>query len=95
MRGLTSLMRARVRYRGRVQGVGFRATASAMAAGFAVTGWVKNEPDGSVLLEAQGETPEVNAFLAKLGQAMDRYIHESQRVEGADVSDERDFHIRY
>ena len=38
----------RVRIRGRVQGVGFRAWTEAMAVDHGVEGWVRNRRDGSV-----------------------------------------------
>ncbi len=41
-------------FTGRVQGVGFRNTAQYYAQGLKLTGWVKNEWDGTVVLEAQG-----------------------------------------
>jgi len=66
--------RKRIRYTGRVQGVGFRATTHATASGFAVTGWVRNEPDGSVLVEAQGTRDAVEAFIDAVGSKMDRFI---------------------
>ena len=40
--------------RGRVQGVGFRYTAREAASECAVSGWVRNLPDGSVEIVAQG-----------------------------------------
>ena len=55
--------RATVFYTGRVQGVGFRYTAREIACGFEVTGYVRNLDDGRVELVAQGEEPEVTAFL--------------------------------
>lgn len=42
---------------GSVQGVGFRYRACHAANMFGVTGWVRNCPDGSVEMEAEG-TPE-------------------------------------
>ncbi len=42
----------------------------AAAEPFAVTGLVRNEPDGTVLLEAQGEQGEVDAFLASIAERM-------------------------
>ncbi len=50
-------------YEGRVQGVGFRYSVRQIAAGFDVTGWVRNLPDGRVELLATGEPAEVTAFL--------------------------------
>ncbi len=42
------------RYEGRVQGVGFRYTAVSLAQDLDLTGWVKNEFDGSVSVVAEG-----------------------------------------
>lgn len=56
--------RRRIRFEGRVQGVFFRATTAKAASSFDVTGWVRNEPDGSVLMEVQGEAGELERFLA-------------------------------
>jgi acylphosphatase len=49
-------------YSGSVQGVGFRYTAKAVAAGFEVTGTVRNLPDGRVELIAEGARDELEAF---------------------------------
>ncbi|ABB39240.1 acylphosphatase [Oleidesulfovibrio alaskensis G20] len=40
---------------GRVQGVGFRYWTKRKAAALGLRGWVKNAPDGTVMLEAAGE----------------------------------------
>jgi len=61
-------------FTGRVQGVGFRATADSIADRHDVTGTVENLPDGRVRLVAEGEQPELDAFLQDVGQAMARYI---------------------
>lgn len=49
-------------YSGRVQGVGFRYTVKEVAAGFEVTGLVRNLLDGRVELVAEGARPELEAF---------------------------------
>ena len=72
-----------VRYFGQVQGVGFRATARSIAQGFALKGWVKNEPDGSVALIATADAVELEAFLkavrvSRLGALIDREVIEPQ-----------------
>jgi acylphosphatase len=57
-------VRARIRVRGRVQGVWFRATAEREAARLGVTGFARNERDGSVLVEAEGDAAAVDAMIA-------------------------------
>ncbi|MBI3860605.1 MAG: acylphosphatase [Planctomycetia bacterium] len=53
----------RLIYTGRVQGVGFRYTVRSIARLHPVTGYVKNLPDGSVELVAQGDQPAIDALL--------------------------------
>jgi acylphosphatase len=52
-----------VHYSGKVQGVGFRATAAEIARDYPVTGWVKNLPDGRVRLLVEGPEKAVDKFL--------------------------------
>ena len=52
-------------FRGTVQGVGFRYTVRQIAAEFAVTGYVKNLPDGTVEMVAEGEIRELKRFVGK------------------------------
>jgi acylphosphatase len=70
--------RCSVRYEGRVQGVGFRATARALADQHRVTGWVRNEPDGSVQLEAQGPPRVLEGYLVDLRGHMGQFIRFQQ-----------------
>jgi acylphosphatase len=67
-------VRQRVLYIGRVQGVGFRYTARQLAQGFAVAGHVRNLPDGSVELVAEGAPDQVDCFLAAVARRMAGYI---------------------
>lgn len=59
---------------GRVQGVGFRATAADVAGGHPVTGWVRNEPDDTVRLEVQGQPAAIERMLEELRERMRRHI---------------------
>lgn len=57
-------------YAGRVQGVGFRYTATTVAKQYAVTGFVKNLDDGRVQLVVEGSAGEVDTFLDALAERM-------------------------
>jgi acylphosphatase len=52
--------------RGTVQGVGFRATTSYEARKLGLSGWVRNRPDGSVEVEAEGDDKPLDDFVAYL-----------------------------
>jgi acylphosphatase len=69
--------RRRVRYTGRVQGVGFRFTTHSIAQRYAVAGYVKNLSDRSVELVAEGATGELDRFLAEVAERMADYIREA------------------
>lgn len=47
---------------GRVQGVGFRAFVKQQAVSLRFSGWVKNMPDGSVVMEVQGDKQSFTAL---------------------------------
>ena len=70
-----------VHFTGRVQGVGFRFTATHMARGYSITGWVRNLPDGRVELLAEGEREEIDRYLLELGDRMAGNIRATERVE--------------
>lgn len=53
---------------GRVQGVFFRDFARQEARRLGVTGWVANEPDGSVGVVAQGPRAALEKLLTSLGR---------------------------
>lgn len=60
-----SLVKAvQARVTGRVQGVSFRWYTREQAQELGVTGWVRNEADGSVLLHAEGDDDAVDALVA-------------------------------
>ncbi len=59
----------------RVQGVGFPRDYPRDSQEFRVTGFVRNEEDGSVCIVAEGERAEVQAFLDRVQERMHGYIH--------------------
>ena len=81
-------------YSGRVQGVGFRFTAQHIAEGFAVSGFVRNLPDGRVEVLAEGPSEQVDGFLSALNQRMADYVDEV-RVEDETPPGVRGFRVRY
>ncbi len=58
-----ALKRIHIIVRGRVQGVFFRASAQREARRLGLTGWVKNRPDGSVEIVAEGDEDQVKDLL--------------------------------
>ena len=57
------VLRRRWRFTGRVQGVGFRYFAACAAQKLGLTGWVANNWDGSVTLEAQGPRTQLDELV--------------------------------
>jgi acylphosphatase len=90
--------RRRYIFRGRVQGVGFRATAEQLARDHDVTGFVRNQPDGSVELVAEGEPTVIDTFVAQIRQAFGTRIHEARFEPGIPSGSDPsfpDFRIRH
>lgn len=58
------IKRALIRVRGRVQGVFFRHSAREKARELNITGFGRNEPDGAVYIEVEGEEDALEQFIA-------------------------------
>jgi acylphosphatase len=78
------MQRRRVVVRGRVQGVGFRWSATDEAERLGLAGWVENRDDGTVEAVVEGEESAVEAMLAWL-----RHGPRTARVTGVDVQEEQ------
>ena len=61
-------IRKKIFFYGQVQGVGFRYHASHGARGLDLTGFVRNEYDGSVYMEIQGEEALIDQLLVSLNK---------------------------
>jgi acylphosphatase len=82
----------RVCYMGRVQGVGFRYTAQALATGYAIAGTVRNLENGDVELVVEGEEEQVTAFLHAVASHMGRHIQRTT-IHDAAPSGQKGFRI--
>lgn len=88
--------RITVRYEGRVQGVGFRFTVVNLAQELDVTGWIRNEFDGSVSMVAEGEENQLMALLQSIKRShLERYITNEQIVDSATSGEFASFGVRY
>ena len=86
--------RVHVFYAGRVQGVGFRYTVKTEAAGFEVTGLVRNLPDGRVELVAEGTQEELEGFLQAIRDAgLAHFIRSEQPTWSPGSNEFRGFEI--
>ncbi len=88
-------VRCHVVYAGRVQGVFFRATTLDLSCSHAIVGYVRNCPDGTVELEAEGLPDDVDAFLSSVAGHFEGHITRASRTTLATHGDESCFKIRY
>ena len=91
---MREMIRKRIKFTGLVQGVGFRWRAKNSAAALGLTGWVRNEYDGSVTMEVQGVEAAIDRMLAEISAG--RYIDIDQ-MEARRISideNERSFKVR-
>ena len=87
-------IRKRMVFQGRVQGVGFRWHARHVALALGLTGWVRNEYDGSVTMEIQGSEAGIDRLIQELQAG--RYI-DIQDIRMSKIPtdpEERDFRVR-
>ena len=76
-----------VRIRGRVQGVSFRVWARDEARRLGVTGWIRNEPDGSVLARLAGPDDAVSRMIKLLWEGPRGARVSAVDTEPADLSE--------
>jgi acylphosphatase len=81
---------------GRVQGVSFRYYTRREAVSLGLTGWVRNERDGSVLVVAEGDLIQLRKLLAYLHDGPPAAIVERVNADWSKGSSKfRDFEIRW
>ena len=85
----------RIIFRGQVQGVGFRYTSLRIAAGYEVTGFVRNLPDGTVEMSAQGTRTEIDNCIRDIQECLGGHIRDCAIQEIPCNPRVTDFRIRY
>ena len=73
------MIRKRITFYGRVQGVGFRYRARYAAEMFSCTGWVRNEWDGTVTMEIQGDPNNIDQVLLSIVKG--RFVRVEDMIE--------------
>jgi len=96
MAAATPHIRQEVFFAGRVQGVGFRYTTQAIAADYAVTGYVRNLPDGRVQLVVEGAKDAIDGLLADIEERMSQFVRQVEKSLKSPATGEfDDFQIRF
>jgi acylphosphatase len=91
---MSELRRARVVVRGRVQAVGFRVSAQVRAGSLDLTGWVRNNPDGTVEAELEGPSDRVESLLDWFSRGPRGALVEDVRIEWREPLGRRGFTVR-
>ncbi len=87
--------RYRLQFYGSVQGVGFRYTAMHAANMYRLTGYVKNEYDGSVTCEVQGTDEDISQFISVINRGRFIDIDRIDRTPMELDEEERSFDVRF
>jgi acylphosphatase len=88
--------RRRIRVAGRVQGVGYRWFVMRRAKSFGLSGWVKNRFDGSVEMEVQGDSENIDLFELTVKDGPRLAAVSDMSSEGVPLrEDERGFQIAF
>jgi acylphosphatase len=88
------MKRVKVRIRGRVQGVFFRAEARARAESLDLAGWVRNAEDGSVEAIFEGDDERVDSMVAWCGRGPSGAHVDDVEVEPEEPNAETGFSVR-
>ena len=83
-----------VRVRGHVQGVFYRAWCQAQARELAISGWVRNCPDGCVEAHVQGEEGDVSRMIERMRAWPANALVDDVDVESAALDGSGRFELR-
>ena len=84
-------------FKGQVQGVGFRYTASVIAKKYNLSGYAQNLYTGDVKVEIQGKKENIDSFINEILNNQNRWIIiEDYSIKKVDiVENEKNFGVRY
>ncbi len=80
---------------GYVQGVGYRYSANRVAKIHGVKGYVKNLPDGSVFIHAEGTQQQINALVKWCHEGPSNSVVRNVQVSPAELQNFKEFSIKY
>jgi acylphosphatase len=70
-----------ITFSGRVQGVGFRFTAQRIAFRYGLSGFVRNLPDGSVEMLAQGSAGDISDALLDISKTFKAGLRDTKIID--------------
>ncbi|MCX2433191.1 MULTISPECIES: acylphosphatase [unclassified Pedobacter] len=82
-----------IKVTGKVQGVFFRASTKAVADQMGIRGFVKNEKDGSVYIEAEAEPFILDAFIDWCKEGPEKSVVENVVLSDGELKDFRNFEV--
>ncbi|MHC4489049.1 MAG: acylphosphatase [Planctomycetota bacterium] len=82
-------------FTGRVQGVGFRFTAYSIAHRYQLTGLVRNLPDGTVEMFAQGRPEDIDDCIRDIKESFVGYMRDARTEETPPDPQYTDFKITF
>ena len=87
---------AKIKVTGRVQRVAYRYFVQHWAEDFGIGGWVKNQRDGSVFLEAEGRKDRIEKLIKELQEGPNMARVEDVNVKWIGFENKfRNFEVRY
>lgn len=90
---MAAIQRYSIKITGRVQGVGFRYSTLSEARRMGLTGFVRNMPDGSVYIEAEGPVETLNTFVAWCRKGPGISFVDSLTADPIPTTGDKDFRI--
>jgi acylphosphatase len=90
----SEIIHRNIRVTGRVQGVGFRYNAREAASHYGIVGFIRNQPNGDVYIEAEGPREAVDAFIGWCREGPPRARVVSVDVTEGEVRGHSEFNVR-